>query len=56
MKDDIITIPIQATYRMVGGEPVLVSAEYADVSADRIARLLMEGFHIPIDEEAMPCL
>lgn len=44
---DTITIPVQATYRIVNGEPVMIAAEYADVSADAVARFLLDAFHVP---------
>lgn len=43
-KDSICSIPIQATYRFIDGEPVRISAEYADISADALARFLIQKF------------
>ena len=43
---DTITIPVQATYRIVNGEAVQIAAEYAEISADAVARFLMDAFHI----------
>lgn len=34
----------RATYRIIDGEPVRVSAEYADVPVDTIAQMLIRGF------------
>ena len=42
MNDSICKIPVTATYTIVNGEPVMVAAEYADISADAIARYLVE--------------
>lgn len=47
----MLHMPIEATYRMIDGEPVMIDAVYADIPADAIARLLMRGFGIPITEE-----
>ena len=44
---DVITIPVSATYRIINGEAVQVSAEHTDVSADFVARFLLERFGIP---------
>lgn len=41
-KDDICTIPVTATYRIIDGEPVMVAAEYAEISAADIAKFLVE--------------
>jgi len=47
----ICTVPVTATYHVENGEAVMVSAEYADVPADVIARLLMRGFGVAIKQE-----
>lgn len=44
MDDDMCRIPIRATYRIVDGEPVLISADYRDIPADLIARFLIQKF------------
>lgn len=49
MKDNLITIPISATYRIIEGEPVMVSAEYREISADAVARFLLERFNVPFE-------
>lgn len=41
---DICSIPVQATYRIINGELVRISAEYADISADALARFLIQKF------------
>lgn len=41
-KDNMCRIPVQATYRIVNGQPVLVDAVYKDIPAEVIARRLME--------------
>lgn len=43
---DTIKIPITATYRIIGGKPVMIDAEYAEISADAFARFLMERFGV----------
>lgn len=45
-KDNMCRIPVNATYRIVDGEPVLVNAEYRDIPADVIARFIIEKFGI----------
>lgn len=51
MEDNICRdVPISATYRIIDGEPVLISAEYADIPADVIARLLLRHFGKTIDK------
>lgn len=53
MEDNICRdVPISATYRIIDGEPVLISAEYADIPADVIARLLLRHFGKTIDKGA----
>lgn len=51
--DDMITIPIQATYRTINGEVVMVSAEYAEVSADAVARYLLDAFNVSAEKGAI---
>ena len=43
-------IPVKATYRIIDGEPVMISAEYADIPADVIARLLLPRFDVAHDK------
>lgn len=40
--NDICKIPVRATYSIINGKPVMTSAEYAEVSADAIARYLVD--------------
>lgn len=44
MPNDICRIPVSATYTVHKGssEPVMTSAEWADIPADAIARFLIE--------------
>ena len=44
MDDDMCRIPISATYRIIDGEPVMISADYRDIPADLIARFLIQKF------------
>lgn len=48
MSDNICHIPVSATYTVVkgGGGPVMTSAEYMDISADVIARYLVDKLGI----------
>lgn len=43
-KDEICKNPVEATYRVIDGEVVRVSAKYVDVPADVIARFLIQRF------------
>lgn len=43
-KDEMCKIPVEATYRVIDGEVVRVSAKYVDVPADVIARFLIQKF------------
>ncbi len=49
MIDNLCHIPVTATYTVYkgGGEPVMTAAEWADISADAIARYLVE--HCGVD-------
>ncbi len=49
---DIIQIPVEATYRIINGEAVQIAAVYADVSADAVARFLIDAFHVPVNSDA----
>lgn len=44
MDDEMCRIPISATYRIIDGEPVMISADYRDIPADLIARFLIQKF------------
>lgn len=43
-------IPVKATMQRVNGEMVMVSAEWAYISADAIARFLIEKFGLDAKE------
>lgn len=43
-QDNICRIPVKATYSIAGDKPVLIAAEWVDIPADMIARLLLRGF------------
>lgn len=42
MQDNICRIPVRATYSVINGKPVMTAAEYAEVSADTIAKFLVD--------------
>lgn len=42
--DNMLRIPTSATYRITDDEPVLIDAHYEEVSADFMARFLIEKF------------
>lgn len=41
-ESNICHIPVSARFAEVNGEPVMISAEYADIPADLIAAYLVE--------------
>ena len=40
--NDTCKIPVCATYTIVNGKPVMTAAEYAEISADAIAKFLVD--------------
>ncbi|MCI9575293.1 MAG: hypothetical protein HFJ84_01205 [Clostridiales bacterium] len=44
MKNDMISVPVSATYRVVDGQVICLHAEYAEISADMFARFLIQKF------------
>lgn len=40
--NDICKIPVRATYTVINGKPVMTAAEYAEISADIIAKFLVD--------------
>ena len=42
MEKGMCRIPVTATYEIINGEAVMISAEWADIPADDIARFLIE--------------
>lgn len=44
MQNDVCRVPIAATYTVYkgGGGPVMTAAEYAEISADAIAKFLVD--------------
>lgn len=47
--DDVVTIPISVTYRIINGEAVKISAEYANIGADTLARFLLDAFRVAVE-------
>ena len=41
-KKEECRVPVVAEYRMHDGKPVMVSAEYAAISADKLLRFMLE--------------
>lgn len=41
---ETIRVPVKAGFAIVDGKPVMISAEYADVDVDALARYLIHGF------------
>lgn len=50
-KDQLLRIPTCSVYHVTTDTIELQSAEYADIPADSIARLLAGHFNIPTDED-----
>jgi len=46
-----IRIPIEARYGMKDGKMQMISAVYADVSTDEIAKRILAAFGVPIKKE-----
>lgn len=46
MKDNMCRIPVNATMQKINGEYVMVSAEYAEIPADKIAEFLVKSFGV----------
>ena len=42
MEDNICKVPVTATFTIIDGRPVMTAAEYAEISADAIARFLVD--------------
>lgn len=42
MLDNICKIPVSATFTIIDGKPVMTASEYAEISADTIAKFLVE--------------
>ena len=54
MQENICKIPVSATFTILDGKPVMTAAEYAEISADAIARFLVNklGVDAIFGEEA----
>ena len=54
MEDNICKVPVTATFTIIDGRPVMTAAEYAEISADAIARFLVDklGVDAIFDEGA----
>lgn len=44
--EDTIRIPVKATYHIVEGEPVRVSAEYEEIPTMELVKVLLRGFSL----------
>lgn len=44
-------IPVRATMKRVNGEMTMISAEWADIPADMIARFLIEKFGLETERD-----
>ena len=43
---EIITLPVAATYRIINGEPVQISAEYVTAPAEDVARFFLARYNM----------
>ncbi len=50
--DNVIKIPVSATYRIIDGKPVMLSADYREIPAEVVARFLLERFNVPMEQGA----
>ena len=48
--DNILHIPVRATFREIAGKMVMVAADYAEVPAETVGQMLMQGLHVPFAE------
>lgn len=54
-KDNMITLPVVATMRLQpDGSFKMVEAEYITVSADVVARFLLDRFHVSAEKAVEP--
>ena len=44
MQEQTCRVPVEATYRMIDGQPVMVDAVWADVPASIIAKMLIRHY------------
>lgn len=42
MQDTMCRIPVTATYSVINGKPAMTAAEYTEISADAIAKFLVD--------------
>ena len=42
--NNMCRVPVKATYRIIDGAPVMVSAEWADIPAEVIAEMIIRSF------------
>lgn len=45
-----VRIPVTARYRIIDGKPVMIEAEYKDIPASVIAKMILTAFGVPIRE------
>jgi len=59
MDSQTLRLPVEATYREIDGEMVMVDAEYADVPLDAICQMIFRAFGVynavRPQTEAAPC-
>ena len=57
MEDEMIKIPVNATYRIVDGKPIRIDAEYKEVSVRFLAEWLadLHRRHYPAEQEVTTC-
>lgn len=48
MNDTILHLPVRARMQKIDGKWQMTEAEYADIPADAIARMLLGAFGVPI--------
>lgn len=51
-KTGVCTVPVVAEFRIIDGNPVMVSAQYADIEAEQLLGFMLHRAGITIGKEA----
>lgn len=51
-KATVCTVPVSAEYRIIDGKPVMVSAQYANIEAEKLLRFMLDRAGISAGKEA----
>ena len=50
MEDTMLHMPVKAHMQLIDGQWQMVDAEYADISANAIAKMLLDAFGVCVKE------